>query len=92
MTSQLKQRCRMIALLLAMLLSGPAVPTRLMAEAAPPEEPEKGEDDDEEQQRVRQQVQIVIDASESLHFVKPQGGRILRLPEKETKRKAARKE
>ncbi len=41
MISQPKQRYRMIALLLALLLWGTAVPTRLMAETSPPEEPAK---------------------------------------------------
>lgn len=60
--------------------------------AEPPEELEENMDDNEEQEVTRQQIQTVIDASESLKFMKLQGGRILHLPEKMTKVKPTKKE
>ena len=62
--------------------------------AEPPEEPEEEDGEDEEQKKARMQIQIqiVIDASESLQFMKLQGGRLLHLLEKTTRTKTAKNE
>jgi hypothetical protein len=60
--------------------------------AEPPEEPEEEDGEDEEQKKARMQIQIVTDASESLQFMKLQGGRLLHLPEKTTRTKTAKNE
>lgn len=59
--------------------------------AEPVEEPEEGEGEAEEAQVNREYVDRVLSVSETLQFMKITGPRILHLPEKTTKPKAAKK-
>ena len=51
------------------------------------EEPTDGDNEVEEQQMVQEQLQSIIDSAAKLKFLKPQGARILHLPEKQEKSK-----